>query len=143
MQSLCALRVLSQVCWKLYHTVVPRIYEHLILTATNEWTLNRLNTKSFFESRTAMRASSHLEHVRHLRLEAPIHFARFNRCAYRSIFLFSYNSDNKREPNGSMPHEDSLCDLFCQLRPTFDRLIPNRLRSFRYAYICRQYFNCN
>ena len=135
LQSPCALRGLSKVCWKLYHTVAPRIYEHLILTATNEWTLDSLNAKSFFESRTATRASSHLEYVRRLRLEAPIHFVRFNRCAYHSVFLFSDNINNKRKSNGSMQHEGFLCDLLCQLQPTFDRLIPNRLHSFRYAYI--------
>ncbi|CAG8064698.1 unnamed protein product [Penicillium salamii] len=81
-----SLLALSHVSSRIYLALVPELYRDLTFCAVSEWALNVLDIDSFFVRHGSSRASSHLRHTRNLHIEAPIHLARLNRCAYYSIF---------------------------------------------------------
>ncbi|KAJ6033836.1 hypothetical protein N7460_000247 [Penicillium canescens] len=130
-----SLRALSCVSFRFYSALVPEIYRDLAFCALSEWALNVLNINSFFLRHGSLRASSYLQHTKNLHIEAPIHLARFNRCAYYSIFRtasLSRCSSTLGASNNATAHEQFLCDITDQLQLVFARLKPNSLYAFRW-----------
>lgn len=98
--------------------------------------MNILDIESFFLRHGSSRASSYLQYTKNLHIEAPIHLARFNRCAYYSIFRTAglpQCSSKVGASDDATAHEHFLDDITDQLQLVFARLKPNSLRAFRYV----------
>lgn len=100
--------------------------------AASEWALNVLNIDDFFIQHSP--SGSHLLHTRHLKIDAPIHLTRFNRCAafniFRAVGLAADPFSTIGTPDDARAHEQFLEDIGDQLHLVFARLSPNHLRSF-------------
>ncbi|KAI2736050.1 hypothetical protein DTO013E5_9205 [Penicillium roqueforti] len=130
-----SLRALGLVSFRFYSALVPEIYRDLTLCARSEWALNILDIESFFLRHGSSRASSYLQYTKNLHIEAPIHLARFNRCAYYSIFRTAglpQCSSKVGASDDATAHEHFLDDITDQLQLVFARLKPNSLRAFRW-----------
>ncbi|CAG8282413.1 unnamed protein product, partial [Penicillium salamii] len=130
-----SLRAFSHVSSRIYLALVPELYRDLTFCAISEWALNVLDIDSFFLRHGSSRASSYLQHTKNLHIEAPIHLARFNRCAYYSIFRtvgLSQSSSTLGASKNVTAHEQFLEDITVQLQLIFAHLKANKLVSFRW-----------
>ncbi|CAG8320908.1 unnamed protein product [Penicillium salamii] len=119
----------------MYLALVPKLYRDLSFCAVSEWALNVLDIDSFFLCHGSSRASSYLQHTKNLQIEAPIHLARFNRCAYYSIFRtvgLSQSLSTLGPSKTVTAHEQFLEDITDQLQLIFVHLKANKLVSFRW-----------
>lgn len=127
---------LSRASSRLYSVLAPLIYQSVTFHAATEWALNVLDIDSFFLHHDRERATRYLQHTKRLRLQAPIYLARFNRCAYYSIFRMAGLSERSATlgvPNDAVAHGQFLHDIMEQLLQVFARLKPNSLRSFQWV----------
>jgi hypothetical protein len=125
---------MSQVSSRLHTALIPLIYRAVTFRATSEWALNVLDVDSFFLHHGRPQAANHLQHIRHLHFYAPINLARFNRCAYYSIFRtagLSPCSSTLGTSDNTVAHENFLDDITEQLRLVFSHLKPDSLRTFQ------------
>ena len=114
--------------------LVTLIYRTVTFRATSEWALNVLDVDSFFLHHGHDRGSGYLRHTQHLHVWAPIHLARFNRCAYYSIFraaAFPQCTSTLGISNDVKAHERFLDDITDQLRRVTVHLKPDSLRTFQ------------
>ena len=127
---------MSQVSSRLHTALIPLIYRAVTFRANSEWALNILDVDSFFLRHGRPRAANYLQHTKHLRFYAPINLARFNRCAYYSIFRtagLSPCSSTLGTSDNTAAHEHFLDDITEQLRLVFAHLKPDSLCTFQYV----------
>ncbi|KAF3009278.1 hypothetical protein E8E15_002598, partial [Penicillium rubens] len=80
-------------------------------------------------------ATSYLQHTQHLDIWAPIYLARFNRCAYYSIFRaagLSGCSSTLGSTDDATAHAQFLEDIADQLQRVIVHLKPDSLRTFQW-----------
>jgi hypothetical protein len=127
------LRALSRVSSRLYSVLVPHIYRTIAFHAASEWALNVLDVDSFFLHLGQSRSVGYLQHVRNLRIQAPFHLVRFNRCAYYNIFRAAGLPESPSILGASdeaTAHQQFLDDVKDQLQLIFTHLKPNSLSTF-------------
>ncbi|KAJ5100801.1 hypothetical protein N7456_006853 [Penicillium angulare] len=126
-----ALRCLIQANSTIYRALTPEVYRAVTFRAASEWALNVLDIDSFFRHHS--KDTQHLIHTRHLKIEAPIHLTRFNRCAAFNIFRavgLDANLSTIGTTNNEKAHGQFLEDISDQLHLAFAHLRPNSLRPF-------------
>ncbi len=114
--------------------MIQLIYQAVTFRATSEWALNVLDIDSFFLHHGRPLAANYLQHTKHIHFYAPIHLARFNRCAYYSIFRtagLSPFSTTLGTSDDTVAHEHFLDDIAGQLNMVLAHLKPNSLRTFQ------------
>ncbi|KAJ5855206.1 hypothetical protein N7455_009154 [Penicillium solitum] len=129
------LRALSRVSSRLYSVLVPHIYRTIAFHAASEWALNVLDVDSFFLHLGQSRSVGYLQHVRNLRIQAPFHLVRFNRCAYYNIFRAAGLPESPSILGASdeaTAHQQFLDDVKDQLQLIFTHLKPNSLSTFEW-----------
>ncbi|KAJ5642622.1 hypothetical protein N7490_006622 [Penicillium lividum] len=129
--SLCAL---SRASSRLHSVLIPLIYRTVTFRAASEWALNVLDIESFFLHHSHPPATSYLQHTQHLDIWAPIYLARFNRCAYYSIFRtagLSGCSSTLGSTDDATAHAQFLEDIADQLQRVVAHLKPDSLRTFQ------------
>lgn len=127
------MRTLSQVSSSLRSILIPQIYSEITFGAVSEWALNVLDVDSFFLHHDSL-AADYLRYSRHLTIYAPIHLARFNRCAFYSIFRTTQGIDNFAVLGSSdeaTAHKQFLGDISDQLDLVFACLKTGHLQSFK------------
>ncbi|CAG8221431.1 unnamed protein product [Penicillium salamii] len=130
-----SLRALSHVSSRIYLALVPELYRDLTFCAISEWTLNILDIDSFFLRHGSSRVSSYLQHTKNLHIETSIYLARFNRCAYYSIFCtvgLSQSLSILGASKNVTAHKQFLEDITVQLQLIFSCFKANKLVSFRW-----------
>ncbi|KAJ5033089.1 hypothetical protein NUH16_003219 [Penicillium rubens] len=130
--SLCAL---SRASSRLHAVLIPLNYRAVTFRAASEWALNVLDIESFFVHHSHSPATGYLQHTRHLDFFAPMNLARFNRCAYYSIFRAAGPgcSSTLGVTDDAMAHAQFLEDIMDQLQRVVAHLKPNSLRTFQSA----------
>ena len=114
--------------------LVSMIYQSVTLRAASEWTLNVLDVDSFFLHHGSDHASQYLAHVRKLKVESPINLARFNRCAYYSIFRITglpSSSSRTGSPGDLLAHAQFLSDIADQLQRIMVYVPRDSLHTFQ------------
>ena len=100
----------------------------------SEWALNVLDVDSFLLHHGHSRTASFLQNTRHLYIQAPIHLARFNRCAYYNIFRtagLAQGPSTLGAADETRAHEQFLDDIANQLHVVLAQLKPDSLRTFQ------------
>lgn len=118
----------------MYSILVPQVYRTVTFRAASEWALNILDVDSFLIRHGLSQAICYLQYTRHLRIQAPIHLVRFNRCAYYNIFRTAGLSQNPftRGPSDEVTaHEHFLDDIVDQINLVLAQLRPDCLRTFQ------------
>ena len=129
-----SLFAVSRASSRLYSTLNPLVYRTLTIRAADEWALNVLDVDSFFLHHEESQARGLLQHTKHLQIQAPIHHARFNRCAYYSIFRMAGLSEHSPANGASHEatiHQRFLRDIDQQILRIFACLKPNSLHTFQ------------
>ncbi|KAJ5111890.1 hypothetical protein NUU61_001520 [Penicillium alfredii] len=130
-----SLRALGRVSSGLYSVLVPQLYRAVTFRAASEWALNVLDVDSFLLHHGHSGTTSFLQHTRHLYIQAPIHLARFNRCAYYNIFRtagLAQGPSTLGAADETRAHEQFLNDTADQLHVVLAQLKPDSLRTFQW-----------
>ena len=98
--------------------LVPQLYRAVTFHVASEWALNGLNVDSFLLHHRHSQTASFLQNTRYLYIQALIHLARFNRCAYYNIFRMAglaQGLSTLGAADETRAHEQFLDDIANQL----------------------------
>lgn len=108
-------------------------YRTISFRAKSEWALNVLDIEAFLQSHIESDVRWYIHQIRNLEFFAPIHIARFNRCAYYNAFRNCIDSKCRGilgTSNEAKAHEQFLDDISRQVQIILENLQNDQLRSF-------------